>query len=145
MGEMELYRELSTAVALDDGDKVTQLDANLGEGNRARFSAFLTAFFYAVVEYQFRADRTRGAVVRFVDHMRDTRAESGPQLKPLIVEGVIRAVLGEEHLLDEIPPNEQVMYEVPILQHIFVQSPPARDRMGEFLDSAEAMLGKTTK
>ena len=131
-----LFRDIVKAFALGDTEQARRLDAQLTAEDRDAFNIFVTAMFFGAVGHRFENDDSREAIKAFVDEMRSEYADAQPPLKPLVIEGLIRAAFGEEYFLDEISPDEQLMFQFPIIHKIVTQSPHMQERLDDYLTDA---------
>lgn len=106
------------------------------------YNVFVTAMFCGAVEHRFEDDQSRDEISRFVEEMRYDYQNLTPALKPLTVEGLIRAVFGEEHLLDEIDPLEQFRHQLLATRKIVDQSDHMQQRIDDYLTDAETLTNE---
>lgn len=139
MTNYELFREIVRAAALGKMEEAEALNERVSDAERASFSIFQTAAFSGVLEKRFATDSSREAVQRFVDEMRYDYRDAQPPIRPLVLEGVIRGILGEEHLLDEISIEDQLLYQIPTIRKIVDQSDELKSRLDDFLNDTEAL------
>jgi hypothetical protein len=137
-----LFREVVKAAALGDMDRAAQLDDQIPEQDSERFTTFLTAMFCGALEHRFGGDPSPDAVRRFVQEACDDFRDAQPPIKPLVLEGVIRGMLGEEHLLDEISAEDQLLYQIPVIRKIVHQSAEMKARIDDYLTDAETLAAK---
>ncbi|HEU5128814.1 MAG TPA: hypothetical protein VFU12_12570 [Glycomyces sp.] len=102
----------------------------------------MTAMFCGAIEHRFTADQSHAAIKRFVDEMRYDYRNVQPPVQALVAEGLIRAVFGEDHLLDEISGQDQLRYQLLALRKIVDQSAEMRDRLEDYLTDAETLAAQ---
>ena len=136
MANLALFRDLLRAAALGDFDTAATLDERIPDADRDAFTLHVTALFAAAVAHQFNTDRSHPAILAFVNAMRDEYRDAEPPLKPLALEGLIRAVLGEEHLMDEISPAVQLRYSLLVIHAVATDSESMRAELDGYLDAA---------
>ncbi|MGH8792947.1 MAG: hypothetical protein ACRDXX_09905 [Stackebrandtia sp.] len=147
MTSSRLSREILKAAALGDAGTVEQLNEerlskDRSEDERRQFRTLVSALFCIVLERRFRDDASHAAVKRFIDEMRYDYRNAEPPIKPLVTEGLIRGVMGEEHLLDEIAPEEQLEAQFPVIRKITMQSEDMTNRIDAYLTDAEALAAQ---
>lgn len=142
MENRALFRDIVKAAALGDLEKAERLDDEIPDVQREQFTTYLTAMFCGAIEHRFKDDQSREAVVRFVEEMRYDYRDAEPAIRPFVIEGVIRGVLGEEHLLEEISPQDQLLYQIPVIRKIVAQSPQMQERIDEYLTDAETLAAE---
>lgn len=104
--------DLIRAIARRDWDRADHLLDQLDKSGWAG-SQVISAAFALAVERRFRG-KTLQDIAQFVA---DTRAryQDGSELPALAMEGMIRAVLGEVHLIDGIAPDVAFSAQIAIL------------------------------
>jgi len=75
----------------------------------------------------------------FVDEARHDYRNAEPELNVLILEAMIRAIYGEEHLVDHVPSDDQLMVQAPAIRKIVLQSQEMQDRLDDYLADAETL------
>lgn len=131
------YKEVLRALLLGDNDRADQLKARMGDSQYEGASELISAAFCVAVEQRFKDDSSPEAVRVFMDEARQNFANASPPLKPLVAEALIRGVLGEEHLLDEVDPDDYVGTQMPIARKIIAESPILQTRIDDLLSDAE--------
>lgn len=133
-------RQLVRSVALGDAGTAQRLNDELSAETREELGAFGTAVLSICLGHQFKDDSSHEAIRRFVDRMQANYANAQPPLKPFAIEGVIRAFAGEDHLLDEIPPRDQLASQFPIIHEIVAETPELRNHIDDVLTDAETLV-----
>ena len=139
MERSELFRRTITAVASGDGEQAKTLNAQIQPDDREDFFIFVAAVFAGAVDHWFGDDRSRQAVDRFVNEMRHDFRNAEPPIKPLVIEGLIRALFGEDHLLDDISGDDQFLSQYVVIRKIVDQSDHMKERLGDYLADAELL------
>lgn len=137
-----LYRKTLKAAALGHAETANKLNEQMSDKDMNEYNVFVTAMFCGAVEHRFEDDQSRDAISRFVEEMRYDYRNLAPALKPLTVEGLIRAVFGEEHLLDEIDPLEQFRHQLLAIRKIVDQSDHMQQRIDDYLTDAETLTNE---
>lgn len=131
------HRELVKAIAVGDTEKAQELNEVIPEAERDALHVFVTAFFSIMLEQRFSDDSSLEAISAFVNEMRYDYRNAEPPIKPLAIEGLIRASCGEEHLFDELSPAETLRAEFQVIGKVAAQSPNVIPRIDDFLADAE--------
>ncbi|HIV59484.1 MAG TPA: hypothetical protein H9902_16170 [Candidatus Stackebrandtia faecavium] len=88
---------------------------------------------------RFEEDSSPEAIRKFANAMAANYANAQPPLKPFVIEGVIRAFAGEEHILDEISAEDQRDSQFPIIREIVAGSGELQARIDDVLTDAETL------
>jgi len=139
MADFTLFRNVMRAAALGNSDRASELDDQIVEQDRGAYDIFVTAMFCGAVAHRFEADQGNAAISRFVDEMRYNYRNAQPPIRPLALEGTVRAVFGEEHLLDEIDGAEQLRHQFLAIRKIVHDSEHMKERMDDYLADAELL------
>ncbi|WP_025273601.1 hypothetical protein [Haloglycomyces albus] len=84
-----------------------------GLPNDGDWGLFTLSTFSVLLEKALDDDTSQSAVKQFVERVRYAYRRADPPFNGLILEGLIRGLLGEEAFLDEITPEQQ--YEAQML------------------------------
>lgn len=139
MANTNLFRETMKAAALGDSAAALRLDSQIPDVERESYNIYVTAMFCCAVEHRFSQDRSHAAITQFVNEMRYDFREANPPIKPLMIEGLVRAVFGEEHFLDEISAVEQLRAQLLAIRKIVDQSEQMQERLDDYLKDAETL------
>lgn len=139
MASKQLIRETVKALALGEGAKAKELNHQIPDSEREDYVIFVAAMFAGVIGHVFEQDQSREAVRQFVTRMTYAYRKADPPFKPLAMEALIRVLLGEEHLLDEVTPEDQLDLEILAIRMIVDQTPEVRDRLDDYLTDAETL------
>ena len=144
MSDQNLDRGLLKAIALGDGESIRDLNekrlaSDRDPQQRKDFRTLTSALFVVALEQRFADDTSSEAVKRFVEELRYDYRDAKPPIKPLVTEAVIRAVMGEEHLLDEISAEDQLESQFPVIRKITMQSSDMTARIDSYLDDAQSL------
>ncbi|CAM3275392.1 hypothetical protein [Stackebrandtia soli] len=138
MPDVKQFRALLQAVVDDDRQTVVRLENEISEEDFLAYDTFVAAVFYGVVDQAF-PENDLEQIRDFVDELRSEVPSASGRFKPLIAEGLIRAAIGEEHLLDDIAPSDQIVLMFPIIRKIVVQSAEVRESLDDHFTDAEAL------
>ena len=139
MADNELFRQVVKAMALGDGDRAQVLNREISPDDRESFHTYVTAMFAGAAAHRFEHDQSREAIDQFVNEMRHDYRKADPAFKPLVMEGLLRALFGEEHLIDEISPEDQLRTQFLAIRKIVDQSDHMRERLDDYLTDAQAL------
>ena len=131
------YRDVLRALLLGEREKADELKSRMSDSEYRTSDNLISATFCGAVEQRFKDDPSPAAVRAFMDEARQNFANAQPPLKPLVAEALIRGVLGEEHLLDELDPDDFTPTQMPITRKIIAESPELQTRIDALLDDAE--------
>jgi len=140
MTTMTSFKDLMRAIALGDAETAHSVNQRLTADEHDRASVYSTAVMSVLLEQRFKDDSSRPAISRFVAEMEQNYAKASTPIKPLATEGVIRAFAGEEQLLDEISPEDQLVVQYPIIRKIVADSPELTERMEDVLNDAALLM-----
>jgi len=123
------------------GDMATvdALEARMPDAESGEFFTFLVAFASLMIGVRFEDDKSPEAVQKFVDELRYDFRNAEPPIKPLMVEGVVRATLGEEHLFEEIPQDEVAGANFLVITKVANESPKVGDNLESYIARAEQL------
>ncbi|WP_155829780.1 hypothetical protein [Glycomyces tenuis] len=142
MANYPLFREVMRAAVSGDAKRAGELDDQITDADRNAYNIYVTALFCGALEHRFATDQSQAAIKRFVDEMRYDYRNAQPPIQALVVEGLIRAVFGEDHLLDEISGEDQLRYQLLALRKIVDQSPEMKSRLDDYLSDAETLAAE---
>jgi hypothetical protein len=137
-----MIRELIRAIALGDGTRMKELNRDLPDSDRAEYVVRLAAMFAGVVSHVFRQDQSPEAVRDVVSKMAYAYRNANPPFKPLAMEALIRGLLGEEHLLDEVSEKDQIDLEMLAIRMIVDQYPEVNVQLDAYLTDAEVLAAQ---
>ncbi|SDK56324.1 hypothetical protein SAMN05216298_0560 [Glycomyces sambucus] len=140
MNEPAIFRDAIRAVAFGDGATARRIHDDLDEAAHERLFAFAIAVMSVCIEHRFAEDATHEAFRAFANEMREDFRDADPPPKPLAVEVVLRGFAGEDHLLDEIPVEDQTVLRYPLIRKIVADDPELQAGFDGVLDQAEALL-----
>ena len=100
----------------------------------------VAAAFAIAVEERFADDDSLDAVRVFIREAREDFAAADEPIKPLVAEGIVRAALGEDDLLDDIDPLEGMRIQVGLTHKIFAEAGKTAEQIDQALSEAEAMV-----
>lgn len=139
MSDTKLFRQVVKAFALGDAGEAKRLDAQIVDADREAYNVYVMAVFFGAVGHRFSDDKSPEAIRTFVSELHQEYPNPPEPVKLMVVEGLIRAVFGEDHLLEEISPHDQLVYQFPIIRKIVGQSPEMRERVDDYLADAETL------
>lgn len=142
MSNFALFRKVVKAVTQGDAQEAKQLDAEIADDERATFNIYVTAVFFGAVGHRFEEDHSQAAIQQFANEMREEYRNAPAPMKPLVVEGLIRAAFGEEYFLDEISADDQLTFQFPIIRKIVAQSEHMQARIDDYLADAQTLANE---
>ena len=117
------FRDFCRAWLLGDNDAADDLQARLPDTEYQESDELVSAAFCVAVEHRFKTDPGPAAIRTFMDEVRVNFEDAQPPLKLLIAEALVRGALGEEHLIDEVDPNDFTPTQMPLTRKIVAESP----------------------
>ncbi|MFC3492947.1 hypothetical protein [Glycomyces rhizosphaerae] len=142
MASNPLIRDLVRAIALGDGAKMKELNNQLPDADRDDYVVRVAAMFAGVTGHVFEHDQSPTAVREFVGKMSFAYRNAKPPFKPLAMEALFRALLGEEHLLDEVSAADQFDLEILAIRMIVDQFPAVEAQLESYLTDAETLAAQ---
>ena len=137
-----LFRETMRAASLGDSDEASRLYDQIPKAELDNYYMFVVAFFASALGVRFKDDQSLSAIKQFADEMRYDYREAQPPVKQLVVEGLIRGMLGEEQMFEEITPEEQYRTQLLAIRKIVGQSPEMQARIEDYLTDAETLASQ---
>lgn len=137
-----LFSQTLRAAALGKADEAHQLYDQIPEAERENYNVFIVAFFAICLEVRFKNDQSLAAIKTFADEMRYDYRNAEPPVKQLVVEGLIRGMMGEEQVLQEITPADQYRTQMLAIRKIVGQSPEMQTDLSSYLAEAEGLAAQ---
>lgn len=134
------YRRIFQAMLNGDAETAKQLNENQGEVTWKDSGLLVTAAFALLAEQRFADDESHAAVKAFVAEAEQNYAQAASPIKPLVAEGVTRAVLGEAELLDDISRDDQQSTQLLLTYKIVQDSEMTPEQVNQLLDEAETLV-----
>jgi hypothetical protein len=135
----DLFRETMRASALGNSSEATRLYAQIPRSEIDNYNMFIVAFFAGALGVRFQSDHSIAAIKQFSEEMVIDYRKADPPVKKLVVEGLIRGMLGEEDLFDEISAEDQYRTQLLAIRKIVGQSPEMQARLDDYLSDAESL------
>lgn len=132
-------RELLRAQALRETETAERLNGDLTEAEREHYHLMAMALFAGALEQRLGEQPTRAEIDAFVNEMRHDYRNASPAMNFLAVEGMIRALYGEEALADDIPASDQYRAQITTIVKVVAQSHQMRAKLEDYLSDAEAL------
>ncbi|MGH8791382.1 MAG: hypothetical protein ACRDXX_01880 [Stackebrandtia sp.] len=137
-----VHRDIMKAAALGDSETANQLYGQLTVEGRESYNIFVIAMFAGAMGVRFKDDQSLEAIRRFAAEMQYDYRDAEPPVKQLTVELVIRAMMGEEHLFEEISGEEQLRIQLLSIRKVVDQSEQMKARLDDHLTDAEALAAQ---
>lgn len=134
---MDKGRELLKAQAMGDVVAANRLNSGLSEDEREHYYLLALALFAGLIGHHFGDEPTHDEIRGFVNETRHDYRDADPAVDGLVMEALIRAVFGEDHLLDNIAAEEQYLAQLPVIRKIAAQSEVVQQRLDDFLTDAQ--------
>ncbi|MEU3456903.1 hypothetical protein ABZ671_25380 [Micromonospora sp. NPDC006766] len=133
--------DLIRALARADWDAVDALVVEIGKHGLANGLQVIGTAFALAVHRRFGPESTPTDVATWVAAVR-ARHQGGEPLPALEMEGLIRAALGEEELVDTIPAETALGAELFILGQILLEVNLTPDELDGFVAEAEELAAE---
>jgi hypothetical protein len=134
-----LFRQTLRAAALGNAEEANRLYDQISDADQEQYNIFIVAFFAVCLEVRFKEDQSLEAIRRFADEMQYDYRNAEPPVKQLVIEGLIRGMMGEEDVLAEISPADQYRVQLLAIRKIVGQSPEMQSDLSPFLTEAETL------
>jgi hypothetical protein len=135
-------REFLKAQALRDFDAADELDAQLTDAERGEYYLLALALFAGALGHRLGENPTREEIDKFVAEMRYDYRNAEPKVNFVALEAMIRGVYGEDHLIDDLPAQDQYLVQIPTIIKIVAQSEEMRASLDDYLTDAEALASQ---
>ena len=136
MPDYILFQKTLRAASLGKSQEASRLHDQIVKSELVNYYAYIVAFFSVCLEVRFADDASPEAIRAFGDEMRYDYRNAEPPVKQHVVEGLIRGMAGEEHLLKEISPEDQHMTQLMTIRKIVGESPKLQENLGTYLAEA---------
>jgi hypothetical protein len=127
--------DLIRAIAKRDWDHADRLLERLDQVGWDGGSQIISAAFALAVDRRFRGKNLQD-IAQFVANTR-SRYQDGSELPALAMEGMIRAVLGEAHLVDDIAPDVAFSAQIAILGTLLHDEDLSDSQLEQFIQQVE--------
>jgi hypothetical protein len=135
----ERCRAVIKAAAFGRSEEANDRYAQLDVEERETYSRLVIAMFAVAMGERFKADQSSEAIRQFAAEMQYDYRDAEPPVKQLTVELIIRAMMGEEHLFDEITAEDQMRLQLLAIRKVVDQSHDMKQRPDHYLNQAAAM------
>lgn len=123
-------------MALGDGARARELHAQINDEDREAHYDYVTALFTIVIVHRLGEEPSVETIRRFVDEMASDYRKADPPLDSSALEGLIRALYGEGHLLENVSAETQLQYQFLSIRKIVDQSPHLTENLDGLLKDA---------
>ena len=134
------HREQVKALATGDASRANELNEAMPDSERQAFNRYLSAVFAILLEHRFKDNLSRDAIAAFANEMVHDYEDTDIQIKPLTIEGVIRAASGEHQLADELSGEDILSTKFLVIGKIVMHDPEVSANLDGFLDEAEQLV-----
>lgn len=135
-------REFLKAQALRQTERANALDAQLTQDERDEYYLLALALFAGAIGHRLGDEPTREDIGAFIAEMRYDYRNANPKVNFLAVETMIRAVFGEDQLLDDLPAKDQYLAQLPVIVKVVMQSEHMQQHLDDYLSDAEALAAQ---
>lgn len=134
------HREELRAYATGDLERARTLNEASPDEDRADYHKLLAALFAVLLDDHFDGDPSVQAIADLVARMRRDYELAGQPFKAWKVEGVIRAVAGEEHLFDEFDTQDLLSVQMIVVGRLPSYRRDIAADIDGLLDRAETLV-----
>ena len=124
---------------IGDFDTAERLGSELGDVPWMDSGLFVNALFVLTVQRKFNDGTDRDVIRAFVRETLEDYKDAEPPFKPLLTEGLIRSVLGEDELYQELPKQEAIPVQTAIINKILTDADTSASEIDGLLDKAERL------
>ncbi len=100
------------------------------------------ALFAGALGDRLGEDPAREEIEEFVAEMRHDYRNAEPKVGFLALEAMVRAVYGEDHLIDDLSPKDEYLVQVPTIVKIVAQSAKMKAQLDDYLADAEVLAAE---
>lgn len=136
------HTELLKALALGEVTGADHASDNFDEAERERYYVLTLALFAGAVGHRLGGEPERSDVDAFVHELNLDYEDDDSQVNFLAVEAVVRAVFGEDHLIDDLSSRDQYLAQLPAIRKVVAQSDDLRDRLDDYLAEADSLASE---
>lgn len=137
MGNVDRLKAAIKALALGDTETSQELGPQLLDGDAEYLHLFVTATSCIFVERHFKSDHSLEQIRAFAEETSQQFREATPPVNQLTVEVVVRAIWGEEHLLDDVRGRDQYITNVALIRKIGFDSDEVKASIDSILNEAK--------
>lgn len=141
MEQSEKFRQHARALLSGNGPEAQRLLDQFTRDDHGAHFMFIGALFTRITLRHFGTELQPEALQEFMTEIRQEFQSANPPLNSLHVEGVIRAVYGENRFLDEIPAGDQSLAMWAVIRKITDQTVLGR-HLEQLFGEAEQLAGK---
>lgn len=132
-------RELLKAQALRDTKAADLINEQLTDEERGYYHLMTMALFAGTLESRLGESPSRDEIEKFVSEMRYDYRNASPKMNFLAVEALVRALYGEEELIDDISAADQYRVQIAAIVKVVAQSDDLKQRLDDYLTDAETL------
>ena len=136
MPDYALFQRTMRAASQGRSQEANKLIDQIPDSDMGMYTLYVLAMFITCVDVRFEQDSSPEAIRAFGDEMRYDYRNAEPPVKQHVVEGLIRGMAGEEHLIDEISPGDQYLTQLMAIRKIVGESPKMQENLGKYLAEA---------
>jgi hypothetical protein len=137
-----LFKQIVKALALGEGEQARELNRKLRDDESDDYSIYVSAVFACTLGEIFDEDQSQEAIRGFVGEMSHAYRNANTPFKPLAMEALIRVLFGEDHLLDEVSPEDQLRLQTMAIRMAVHKSPRIQERLDDYLADAETLAAQ---
>lgn len=136
------YKELLRALFKDDTQAAQRIAAEHGDSSWEGTGSLLMAVFGTAIDRRFTTDGSHAAIMSFVREAEDAFRSAGQAFNPLYAELLVRAVLGEDELIQQVPRDDATALMMPLADKAVSDLKLSDAEVDKLLDDAEALISQ---
>lgn len=142
MADNQLFKEIVKAFATGHGDKASELTSKIRDEESENYSVYVSAAFACTIGEIFDEDHSIEALRGFVSEMSHAYRNANTPFKPLAMEALLRVLFGEEDLLNEVTPEDQLRLQIMAIRMAVHKSPKIQNQLDDYLTDAETLAAQ---
>ncbi|WP_199039430.1 hypothetical protein [Glycomyces salinus] len=138
----KLFQDTVREMALGNGSKARELNSQIPDAARDSYVIYVAAMFTGVTAAHLGEDPNHESIRDFVNRTAYAYRKADPPFKPMTMEALIRVIYGEDHLLDEVSPEDQLRFELLAIRMIVHENQDIKARLDDYLADAETLAAQ---
>jgi hypothetical protein len=138
----DLPKALLSAQVLGLDDTADALGEELAADQHEEYFLLTMALFAGSVLHRLGESARHDEIASFVAELTKDHSTTDSPVNTAHVEAMIRAVYGEEELLDGMSAADQYLTQLPTIRKVVTESLDMQKRLGDYLDAAETLAGR---
>lgn len=137
-----LFKQHIKAMAFGQAEKAVEFNSQIDSEDRDAQFVFASGMFAGAMMHKLGEQPSLEEIKNFVDEVLEDYRKADPPLKPLAMEGLVRALYGEDSFLDEIPQPTQMQYQYLVVRKVVDQSPEMQEQLEDYMHDALMLVSE---